>query len=670
MTSLFPPPADPCAESLLRQAHCTLIPTTGAEARVLRRVRQHLRGPALLADIRESLTPDLPLLSHLWSVVKRTIDPLAHLSLWERVREALLPSDAVRAMLWNRFSIRLEPAYAHIVVSRPVKWVAAFVLVLVVVRMSPMLFLAPASIAESPVLIFSTRGNAEILLGSFWQPIRGELTLRTPTRVQTQEGETTIVAHDDAVFRLAPHTRVSFLDLSDRPEASRQETTIVLEEGSLWVLGLVPKQIRGITVMTAQGRVLIHEGSVSITQTGPDADISVFDRSATVWRHGKQTGLVSGDRATLANNKDVAMIKMEPDRFQDAWVAANLSRDAAHQREIAQLQQERRAASSGILPGTVFYGVKRLAEKVDVLLSFSSDERARKLVTQANTRLNEAAALLQTGDATEAKSALQEYKDTLLHVATGSGGSSVVRSLLQREVVEGAPATVSAALPGDESYVLKQAVDDTIAALPAKTVESKPDVESAALLDQLVVVKRQAEGGETTIAKEKLSALGESLASLQNTASLSLVSADVRHEAKAMADQVTAAIEGAAVHIDGPAQGIELSLGAPEKQFIQPQHPARAIVLRPLTPAQVAAKAQEIRGRIFVFGTKKARYDALEDQLSLLLRHSDRGSILRELAKVLPHDGLAQRVLREIVTVQEEVQQQVTASGGTRPQAQ
>ncbi len=129
-----------------------------------------------------------------------------------------------------------------------------------------------------------------------------------------------------------------------------------------------------------------------------------------------------------------------------------------------------------------------------------------------------------------------------------------------------------------------------------------------------------------------------------------------------MADHVTAVIEG-------PAQGIQLSLGAPEKPFIEPQHPVRTVVLRSLTIEQVAAKAQEIRGRIFVFSTQKARYDALEDQLALLIRHPDRGRILRELSEVLTRN-LKYRVEREIRIVQGEVMQEVTASGGTTPSAQ
>lgn len=664
MLHIFPSPAGDSAEKVLRLAGRKLDPTSVVENKIRLRVRQRLRCPELLKTARDALAPDGTILTRILCAVRQSIDPIG-LSLWERLRGVLMPSLRVRQIVWNHLSIRLEPSFARVVVSRPVKWVAAFALALLVVRVSPLLFLAPASIAESPVLVFATRGNAEILLGSLWQPIRGELALQTQAKIQTQEGEATIIDHDDAVFRLATHTRVSFLDRSDRPEVSKQETTLVLEEGTLWVLGLVPKHIRGITVVMAQGRIVVHEGSVSVSQSGGDSDIRVFNRSAVVWRHGRQMPMAAGEQIALfagrnlgadsAQDGGLAKTEMDHERFHEPWVATNLSRDAAHQREIAQLQQERRAASAGILPGTTLYGVKRLAERVDVMLSFSSDERARKLITQANTRLNEAAALLQTGGASEAESALREYKDTLLQVASGSGGSHAVRSLIQKEV-DGAPATVAAALPGDEAYALKQAVDAAIASLPEDTVETKPDMEGAALLDQLVVVKRQAERGDTSLARENLSALADSIAALGDPESPVPVSSDVLDEARAMASHVTAVIEG-------PAQGIGLSLGVPAKPFIEPRHPIRSVIIRPITSEQVIAKAQEIRGRIFVFGTKKARYDALEDQLSLIIRHPDRGRILRELSKVLPRDGLAQRVVREINSLSLQVKE-VTASGG------
>lgn len=628
-------------------------------------LRSHMQSAHFLAEVKESLAPDAAMISRVWARVARSADPLRHLSLWERLLGSLPPAEDLRQIIWLRLSEKLAFAEAKmsrqpVLFSRSLKWVAAFAIVALAVRISPVLFLAPQTVAVSSVTLFPRKGNVEMLLGSFWQPVKGELALQYPMRIQTQSGEATIIVHDDAVFRLAPGTRVALLDLSNRPQDTLQESTVALEEGQLWVLGLVPKHVRGITVVTAHGRVEIHEGSVSIRHENDGVTVQVLNRSAAVSRHGRHLPLVVGDQTVLRSSGELVATKMRASEFQSPWVALNLNHDAAHQREIAQFQQERRAATAGILPGSALYPVKRLAESVDVLLSFSEEERARKMITHANTRFDEAAALLLTGGAaTEARSALDEYKTTLLQVASGSGGSPVVQSLLEKEVVQAGAAAVSAALPGDDAYALKQAVGETIAALP---MVDSTNVEAETLLDHLVAAKREAEEGNTALAKEKLDELADSLASLETTGILVLVSPEVRDEAKAVAEQVVAAVEGSALSGEGPSIGIGLTLGAPPKETVEPEHGARTIAIRPLSPEQVAEKAQEIRGRIFVFGTKKSQYDALEDQLRIIAENPSRGSLLRELSIVLPRNGLAQRVLREIRTVNKEVELEVTAA--------
>lgn len=659
-----PASSDFPSEHLLRAVGADMQAGKHAKSRVQKMVRARIhsfecargcRGHAqeVLESARDLLTPDADASSRLWPVILSSIAP--YRSLWDRLRSTLDPADALRAMLWGRVESRLQPATARVVVSRPMKWAAAFALVAFVVRASPLLFLAPPTIADSPVTIFATRGQVAVLAGSLWQPIAGELDIRSPVALQTQRGEATIVLHDDAVIRLAPDTEVAFYDISDRPAQSTQNATVRLVRGQIWVLGLVPKHVRGISVVTSQGRVVVHEGSFSAVE-GSDVAVTVWDRSAIVSRRGRQLMLFAGNQAVLQKDGALASLPVESARFQDSWVAGNLSRDASHRRDIAQLQQERRAGAAGILPGSKLYPVKRLAEAVDVLLTFGEEDRAKKLVTQANTRLNEAAALMQTGEQAQVDAALREYKDTLLQAASGSGGNVAVQQLLRKEVVEAGSATVSAALPGDPSYALKQTVDDAIAALPATV--SKPDAEGEVLLDELAAVKRQADEGDIAQAKEKLVELSESIASLDTIGAFSLLSPDVREEVKAVAEQVAAAI--------GPAEGV-LQLGRPEKEAVVPRR-SRSIVTRPLTPEQIVAKAQAIRGRIFVFGTKKGQYDALEDQMRLIANHPDRGRILRELRSALPGNGLLQRVAREIRAVQQEITvlelQRVTSSGG------
>ncbi len=278
------------------------------------------------------------------------------------------------------------------------------------------------------------------------------------------------------------------------------------------MLGLVPRHLEGISVGTAQGRVLVHEGSVSI-DAGGQTDVRAWHRGISVIRHGQSMVLVAGEQVTLEKTRAPLITRIPADGYDNAWVTQNLTMDAVHQREIAQLQQERRAASAGILPDSGFYPAKRFAEAVDVLFTLDADSRARKIITHANTRLNEAAALLSRGsgsDLAAAQEPLREYREAMLSVASGAIASPAVESLLEQEVVGEASADLAAALPDDSAYPLKQAVRETIASLP-DSVE-KPDTGGAELLDELTLVKRQADDGEVQAAKTELEKLQPELA--------------------------------------------------------------------------------------------------------------------------------------------------------------
>jgi hypothetical protein len=651
--------ASAAPEHLLEAAARGLHPESGAQDRVRAMMRSRMRAPEMLRASRDAIVPHPSTATRAWSVIKNSIGPVRVNSAWDKLHDALEPAAAVRAFIWNKISPRLNPQVAPAFASYKFKWGAAIAVVVVVARFSPLLFLAPPTIAESAVTLLNTSGTVEVLSGSFWQPIRGEITLTQATTIQTQNGEATIILHDDAVFRLAPNTRVTLYDLSDRPERGTGQATIALQDGQLWALGLVPKNVRGVSVVTTQGRIVLHEGSASIKQDG-DITVAVWDRSAAIERRGKQTAFFTGQQVTLARDGSQTTAEQGNGAFEDAWVAFNLSRDAAHRHDIAQLQQERRAASAGILPGTTLYPVKRLAEEMDVFFTFGEEQRVKKRVTQANTRLNEAAALLkEQGDEKAVETALQEYKTTVLQVMSGSGGSALTQSILKEEVVDGTSATIAASLPGDASYPLKLTVQQTIAALPESF--PKPDVHGDAIIDELAAVKEQAEQGDTVVAKEKLTGIASSIAALGTGASVS-VSPESLQEAEAIAMHVTAVIDGG---VEVPVEESDDTTDIADRPVAQPRHAARLLVPRPMSQEQVVEKAQEIRGRIFAFGTKKAQQSQLRDQLRSIEKNPDRGRILRELAKVLPRNGLAQRVEVEIRNLSEEVEEQITASGGT-----
>ncbi len=650
-------------ERLLTQSGRSLVPDAGAKGRVFSRMQRKMSTENLLHTVRRELTPEPSSALQTWQTVRRGLRPVTTRSFWDAIKDRILPTPEAASLVWSRILPRMALEPVAVPRFRPAKWAAAFAVLAIVVRLSPMLVLAPSTVAESPVTATRTRGLASVLVGGLWQPIETELRLRAATRLSTEEGEMTIVLHDDAVVRLAPHTSITLNDLSDRPESSSGEPTVSLHQGTIWLMGFAPKPLRGITVGTAQGWITLQEGSLSVRQ-GTDNVVAIrsWDRSATVTRRGIAIGLLAGEELTLERSASLTPVKMASGPYDDPWVALNLSRDAVHQKEIAQMQRERRAAQAGILPDSRLYPVKRLAETVDVLLTFGSEARTRKVLTHANTRLNEAAALLATGSGTsaEAQVALDEFRQTVLAVASGSG-DTVVSALLEDEFVTAATADTSAALPSDEAYALKQTVRETIASLP-DSIE-KPDTTAAAVLDEVALAKRRAQEGDIVLAEAKLAQVKESLSAVSGSSAL--LSDSLRQEVEATIAVVENTVEDQRLEDDFRPITLPDTADALTRR-VEPIRPSQAPV-EPLTDEQVEAYVQRIRGQIFVFELKRSQLNELREQIRSLDRHPDRGRILRRLYKVMPANGLSQEVRRHIAALDEqnrELQQELMEGSG------
>jgi hypothetical protein len=363
-----------------------------------------------------------------------------------------------------------------------------------------------------------------------------------------------------------------------------------------------------------------------------------------------EVSLASGERVTLSSQGRSVVRKATASEGMDSWVSENLKRDAVHQHEIALLQQQRRAHGAGILPNSTLYPVKRVAEAVDMLLTFGAQARAEKLLDQANTRLNEAAALLATGSGTQAaQGPLQEYRQTVLSISTGSGATgsgqeSAIRTLVAERVASEA-ADVSAALPGDQSYLLKQTVLETSAALPQSTIKPE-DVKVAILVDHLIMLTQRAESGDASGAVAGLQMLAPSLSLTDGTTA---ISSESRKEAKAMLSLFALTLKE---KTQSTGSGIVLSdaLG----KYLPGFGPTVSAML-PLTDTEVDALVQRMYRRIFLYSEPRSREDQLIAEFHTIDNSPDRGRILRRLYHVLPPNGLAIRVRAEIQKVREDV---------------
>ncbi|OGJ56396.1 hypothetical protein A3D88_03340 [Candidatus Peribacteria bacterium RIFCSPHIGHO2_02_FULL_52_16] len=593
----------------------------------------------VLTRATASINPDSSVSVHMWERIRGAIRPAASSSIFDTLRDMLSPSEGLQVLLKARLEARLQPAYAP-VFHRSVKWVAAFALVIFVVRLSPLLFLAPHTVAKSSLMLLPIRGEVSVLMEGLWQPVTQELTFTKSALIQTHDGEATLVLHDDGVIRMGPHTTIALHDTSDRPDPALHEPTVTLHDGTMWGGIWLPREVAGVTVATSQGLIEVHEGSFSAV-AGDTVEIRVWDRRADVTHEGQRLSLVSGESVELVSDAEATIKKILPAAYDEEWVDENLKRDGQHRKEIAQLQYERRAANAGILPTSGFYTMKRVAEEVDVLLTFGEEAKAQKRLDQANTRLNEAAALLAEGS-DQAAVPLAEYKRTLLNIASGSGDGSLVQFMLKQELAE-ATADIAAALPDDEVYALKKTVLETSAAVPNSFVNAN-DVQGVLLVDTLSSLMRSVEDGDVTVAKETFAELQPYLAALEAEDS----KLSVEHQQEAKASLATFAVAISAYEAD---------VGGLDQEFLDEVSPylpnTPTLAALPLSAEQIQSIGQAIYDRIFLYKLARSRWNQLLVESRALDGHPDQGRILRWLYRELPENGLARYVKTEFERVKE-----------------
>ncbi|MDB4978813.1 MAG: hypothetical protein JWM56_999 [Candidatus Peribacteria bacterium] len=498
-------------EEVLHGVRAGLVPSAKTKAAVRRQMLSRIEAPAYLQELQKDLNPSSPVSRKVWSQISSRIAPVSQ-DIWNHVRDSLAAPSGVQLTVLERIVQRISLARRS--PFRPIKWVAAFAVLALAATSSPVFFLAPPTIAESRVLVM---GEMYVLSGGLWQPkpeAQNELNLTRSALLQTgdstNEVPAKVVDHDDGVFRLAPNTTIALHDLRDSPAKITYPVTLTLHKGRIWVQGFIPDGITGISVAVGDATVLINEGSVSITS---DGRVQVWNQHATIRHHGQDITLLAGEEYIVSADGIAKPRKMADHEYEDVWVTKNLAFDAVHQREIVQLQQERRASQAGMLPTNILYSVKRLAEAVNVAFSFSTEEKTRKLLAQANKRLNEAAALTAGGDSGAAAASLADYRQTVLAAATGS---DIAQLLVQQELVT-TTSDIGAALPGDDAYALKNAVlETTAAANPA----SESEVRQELLADQVLAVKRTMEEGNIQTARAALAHIQPQIDDLQNASSI------------------------------------------------------------------------------------------------------------------------------------------------------
>ena len=633
-------------EKRLQQLAKDSSPTSEQHARVRNVLLRRIEGPAILALAKKEATPQRSQHASVWREILQTIHAPAVSSFFDQIRSLLHPSSDVQSQIKASLFARLSPPVPVPFTQRFYKWGAAFIIVVLALRASPLLFLAPQSIANSSVILSPTPSGVALSSHGLWQPVTKELELREAALLRTNEGEATIILHDDGNVRLASQSTIMLNDVTDHLTTGSDRSTLTLVSGKIWLQGLLPDQLRGFVISVPTGIVTVHGGSVSVEVADGKTHVEVWDRHATVTEHAHTVSLVAGEYVDLANGAELIAHALPSDDYKSPWIAQNLERDAVHQREMAQVQQERRAAEAGILPNSPFYTVKRVAENFDVLLTLDPQAKVQKRLQQASTRLNEAAALIANGDS-GANIALNEYKQTLIDVAASGSGDSVMQ--VRQQITENT-AQLSAALPDDEFYQLKKTVLEASAQLSDDQVNQQ-DVSGTLLVDTLDVLQQAIHNKDKVQVKAALEKLKPYLSTLQSGTGDTL-KPDVRKEALSLLSDVATGLKDAQTDSGSTAVTSDLAQQIatylPPKEEVQP-HVSHIVTVKaaPMTDAEVAAAVQSTLRRIFiVYKMPQSRENALRVDMKRFVGSADEGRYLRKLYHDLPEGDT---ILRELV---------------------
>ncbi|MBU2213480.1 FecR domain-containing protein [Patescibacteria group bacterium] len=626
-------------EALLKRLERDLTPLSGAKERIWARIEKRCNTQSVLSKVPALVRPSQAVKQRIWARVVDRIDVSESVALLEKLKELLVPPPELGLHLRRRFALAHAPVAPF--QQRAFKWVAAAVVIALLVKAGPQLLIAPRTVAQSAVTLLPTRGEVVISIGDLWQPVTDEIVLEPGALLRTHQGEASILLRDDGVIRLDAGTTIQIHDTSDPADVSGStETMLTLIAGRIWVQGLIPVTQRGISVRTDNGLVNVNEGSVSIAESD-GIDVKVWDRRAQVIQGENEVYLVAGERIRLSEGGSTLIVKkISDDQYEDAWVQQNLKRDAVHRRSIAQLQQERRAARAGILPTSILYPAKRIAEKVDVLLTFGGGAKAQKRLDHASARLDEAAALLADGDMEAVRIPLEAYRDSLLAVATGSG-DDLVQNLIQQSLALEAGDS-AAVLPGDDAYLIKKAILEASAEVPKGTVTAA-DVEGVLLVDTIAALLQKLDEEGTYGLEEIWTDLSAHLTVLSDEGSD--LRPEVRKEARVLLS------EFAFVLLEyGESEGVDSVLLSQVEEYLPPQTESVGV----LSDEEVSEIVASIKTRIFIYHMAKSRINQLIAEFKALEGHPDQGRILRQLRFALP-DGPEEfplRVRKEIIRLQ------------------
>lgn len=601
------------------------------------RIRQRVLGRIASlrpAPVVRAQSPSEEQMLRIWSCVLQRIAAPRTAGLFGELRSLASPPWILVERMRAAVLARIADVQPHPLWHWSVRLFATCTVFGVILRLAPLLFLAPVSRAEVEVTLLPTVGMVSVLEGGEWRNVDEATVLDGSTTVRTaSKGEATIILGGHAVVRLAPRSDVTLYPPSFDVLPAPAQPAVRVSYGQVWVVGFLPQSLdRGLRITLPQGSILLKEGSLSTFVDPDQTTVQNFRRFVEVSPTSREPiTLIEGEQVTLHSDVDPELHSITPEMRDERWVRQNLARDAAHLQDVIAQGTLRSIDQAGILPTSSLYVLKRLSEQLDLWMTISQERREEKQAQLAATRLREAIVLLRSGQTTAAVTSLEEFELAASSIAGAGDPFGRAQEVLAGAIADVSP-SLAGALPDSPLFAVKRAM--VISSL-APSPPGSPLVMDALFFDALLNVEELLRIGATTKAASLLSSLTPTIRRL-------LSSEDPAE--KGQAKQVKSILRSLSLGVGEETTSSDPLALAQLRSLIAAHLPVVKEVVPVYTPpifsqldeGEIDAIVDRILTSVYTYKTARGQSNELTRQLKALAHGPDRQRVLTILLLRVP----------------------------------
>lgn len=605
------------------------------QRKILKRIH-----PPFFQSLRYATSPRDPLRLR-GSILARISHPITS-QRFQLLQESLTPSLDLLLFLKERILHRIALPYPSHRSWSVLRFAAVTALVALVIRVMPFFFLATPLQAVSENILIPLEGFVSITRGAEWSRVDARMGLTEPLTIRTgPESTATIVLGDTTVLRLGENTELNVRSTAFSVPAEGREPIARVIYGQLWATNLLPETLELETaIVLPQGTLALKQGSVSVLADPNQSTLQVFHSFAEITpTEGSPLHLIEGDQLTLFADGSAQHNLITKQMRDDDWVQTNRARDAAHRIAVTEQKQKLAKAAAGILPTSAFYSLKRVSEELDLLWTFGRVARQEKRIQNAQTRLNEAVALLSKGEREAAGSPLAEYREAIRELALLT--EEEARELLTSSLITSST-TVASALPHSPLYEVKKTLAETASELPSAEL-SADEVSLYLLSDALLGIEGLVTQGNIEEASSAFSGIEGAVASVLSRQELeeAKVGKDSLKAVKTILRSIAMSLRDAKEQVSPELASTLEDLQLRIAGKLPPEALPSAIATAAKTEVcmslrEVTRRTNQFLASVYTYQTARGQRNAVLQQIALLPDCAQSGRILSKVMNKVP----------------------------------